>query len=392
MPPLVESPPSIRGTIEFHDGFSFGMTGRYPTTEAYQILADLLVTIRRVIHRALEKVSGKTWYLDGCPPGLFEMLVERKEREKAIDRFSGEYQELITFASLDDLAAIIEYNGDLAKLLAFLEPEGSPMIDRLREIEALRLKMAASVPFDDDDLEAITRYHREFRDSLTRRKRAPGEVTPSPEMPEVSEVVEDAQEDPSHDDAPTDEVDEENDSSRESATVARTNEFNTQAATFEELVNFSGEMKPVPEPDEPPDDDGFLADIESAADLPAPPLEDLNNGDLVIEVELAMAEDDDRGVLRVLHREVMAVAESAFRKILDVGHPVWDTVRSSGWYDMKKADLALAPLELFYTVVAVAADVQRSGAGFEAVKASLDEAQFSKLLLSLREMFLRQSL
>jgi len=211
-------------------------------------------------------------------------------------------------------------------------------------------------------------------------------------MPEVSEVVEDAQEDPSHDDAPTDEVDEENDSSRESATVARTNEFNTQAATFEELVNFSGEMKPVPEPDEPPDDDGFLADIESAADLPAPPLEDLNNGDLVIEVELAMAEDDDRGVLRVLHREVMAVAESAFRKILDVGHPVWDTVRSSGWYDMKKADLALAPLELFYTVVAVAADVQRSGAGFEAVKASLDEAQFSKLLLSLREMFLRQSL
>ncbi len=128
------------------------------------------------------------------------------------------------------------------------------------------------------------------------------------------------------------------------------------------------------------------------ADLPAPPVEDFNDGDLVIEAELAMAEDDDRGVLRVLHREVTGIAENAFRKILDVGHPVWDTVRSSGWYDMKKADLALAPLELFYTVVARAADVQRSGAGFEAVKASLEEAQFSKLLLSLREMFMRQSL
>ncbi|MCJ7755506.1 MAG: hypothetical protein MUP13_13155 [Thermoanaerobaculales bacterium] len=365
------------------------MNDRDPTTEAYQILADLLVTIRRVIHRGLEKVSGKTWYLDGCPPGHFEQLVERKEKEKAIDRFSGEYQELITFASLDELAEIIEYNGDLTKLLASLEPEGSPMIDRLREIEALRLKMAASVPFDDGDLEAITRYHREFRDSLTRRKRAPEEVTPPPE---ASEVEEDVQEEPPRDDTTADDVEEALDSNGELAAVGRAKDFNTQVATFEELVEFAGGMKPVPEPDEPPNDDEFLADIESSADLPVLPPGDLDNADLVIEVELAMAEDDDRGVLRVLHREVTGIAESAFRKILDLGHPVWDTVRSSGWYDMKKADLALAPLELFYTVVARAADVQRSGAGFEAVKASLDEAQFSKLLLSLREMFLRQSL
>ena len=367
------------------------MSDRDPTTEAYQILADLLVTIRRVINRGLEKVSGKTWYLDGCPPGLFEQLVERKEKEKAIDRFSGEYQELITFASLDDLAAIIEYNDDLAKLLASLEPEGSPMIDRLRNIEALRLKMAASVPFDDGDLEAITRYHREFRDSLTRRKRAPEEVTPPPEKPDAPDVVEDVQEDPSQGDAAADDIEKELDSNGELATVGRAKDFNTQVATFDELVEFAGGMKPVPEPDEPPEDEEFLADIESSADIPGAPPENLDNRDLVIEAELAMAEDDDRGVLRVLHLEVTGIAESAFRKILDVGHPVWDTVRSSGWYDMKKADLALAPLELFYTVVARAADVQRSGAGFEAVKASLDNSEFSKLLLSLREMFMRHS-
>jgi len=381
----------IRGTIEVHDESLYGMNGRDSTTEAYQILADLLVTIRRVIHRGLEKVSGKTWYLDGCPPGLFELLVERKEKEKAIDRFSGEYQELITFASLDDLASIIEFNDDLATLLASLEPEGSPMIDRLRNIEGLRLKMAASVPFDDDDLEAITRYHREFRESLTRRKRAPEEVTPAPETPDAPEDEEDVEEDLPHDDTTADDVDEELESSGELATVGRPKDFNTQVATFDELVEFAGGIKPVPEPDDPPKDEEFLADIESVADLRAPPIEDLDDKDLVIEAELAMAEDDDRGVLRVLHREVTGIAESAFRKILDVGHPVWDTVRSSGWYDMKKADLALAPLELFYTVVARAAEVQRSGAGFEAVKASLDNSEFSKLLLSLREMFMRHS-
>ena len=254
--------------------------------------------------------------------------------------------------------------------------------------------MAASVPFDDDDLEAITRYHREFRDSLTRRKRAPEEVTPPPPSSEEPAVEEEGRKTHRRKTIGDLEVAEEIDPGRAIRRSAeRPHDFNTQVATFDELVEFRRVgMKTAPEPDEPPDDEELLADIESAADLPVPPLEDLDDGDLVIEVELAMAEDDDRRVLRVLHREVTGIAESAFRKILDVGHPVWDTVRSSGWYDMKKADLALAPLELFYTVVARAADVQRSGAGFEAVKASLEEAQFSKLLLSLREMFMRQSL
>ena len=146
------------------------------------------------------------------------------------------------------------------------------------------------------------------------------------------------------------------------------------------------------EPGDPTTDEEFLADIESSAELVGLPPENGDAESMVIDAELAMAEDDDRGVLRVLHGEVTAIAESAFRKVLDIGHPVWDVVRSSGWYDMKKADLALAPLELFYTVVARATEVQRSGAGFEAVKASLEDSEFSKLLLSLREMFLRQSL
>ncbi len=368
------------------------MNDRDATTESYQILADLLLTLRRVIHRGLEKVSGKTWYLDGCPPGLFERLVERKEKEIAIDRFGGEYQELITFASLDDLAAIIEYNGDLAKLLVLIEPQGAPMIDRLREIEVLRLKMAASVPFDDDDFEAINRYHREFRESLTRRKRAAEEVTPPPVPPEEPVVAKEELEAKPPDDEGDDEVVEEEDSVREPVKASPAADFGTQAATFEELVEVVGGSENEKEPDDPKADEEFLAEIESSADLVGLPSENGHTESMVIDVELATAEDDDRGVLRVLHREVTAIAESAFRKVLDIGHPVWDAVRSSGWYDMKKADLALAPLELFYTVVARAAEVQRSGAGFEAVKASLEDSEFSKLLLSLREMFLRQSL
>jgi hypothetical protein len=375
---------SNRGTIEVHDESLTGMKDdRDPTTEAYQILADLLVTIQRIIHRGLEKVSGKTWYLDGCPPGLFEQLVERKEREQAVDRFGGEYQELITFASLDDLAAIVEFNSDLAKLLASLESGDEPIIDRLREIEALRLKMAASVPFDDNDLEAITRYHREFRDSLARRKRAPEEVTPPPD--EEAAVGEAEQDDVGA--AGTAETLE-----GEAVTVERPLEFSTQVATFEEISEVVGVSRTTPPPEDSGDGDEAHSGAAPATATPVSQPEGNGGASLVIQAELAMAEDDDRQVLRVLHREVTGIAEGAFRKMLDIGHPVWDTVRSSGWYDMKKSDLALAPLELFYAVVARAAEVQRSGAGFEAVKATLVEAEFSKLLLSLREMFMRQSL
>ena len=63
------------------------MTGIDPNSEAYHIIAELLVTIRRIIHRGLLRASGDTWYLDGCPEGMFERLVERKEYAKAFEAF-----------------------------------------------------------------------------------------------------------------------------------------------------------------------------------------------------------------------------------------------------------------------------------------------------------------
>jgi hypothetical protein len=367
--------------------------------EAYQVLVDLVVTIRRIVHRGLEKVSGKTWYLDGCPAGLFERLVDRKERETAIDRFSSEYQELITFASLDDLAAIVEFNQDLNRLLASLAPEGAPVIERLREIEALRLKLAASVTLDDEDLESLYRYHQEFKDALARRKKAAQE-TPPPAAPAAAEMVAAS---------PQGELRSSTDAGPIAAgTVAPSTEgedavtpmevagpeFRTQAVSFEELVEVveatkaeagkqSGQSgsEPVPDPSS--------TAVAPPGSPPAEPAEP--EPPTAVEAERAMAAEDDREVLGLLHREVTAVAGAAFRNHVDRPHPVWEAVRSSGWYDLKKADLALAPLELFFSIVGRAAEAQRGGAEPEAVKAMLHEAGFAKLLLSLREMFMRHT-
>ena len=146
-------------------------------------MAEIVNTVRRIVRRGLEKVSGKTWYLDGCPPGLFERLVERKENEIAIDRFDEEYQELITFASLEDLAEIIEFNNDLAKLLTAIAPKKTTIAGRLREIEILRLKLEAAISFDDSDIDCLLEYHQDFRGALARGMKKTGDATPTPIPP-----------------------------------------------------------------------------------------------------------------------------------------------------------------------------------------------------------------
>lgn len=358
-----------------------------PNSEAYQIIAELQVTIRRIVHRGLIKASGKTWYLDGCPEGMFERLVDRKENEVAIDRFDPEYQELITFASLDDLAEILEYNEDLRHLLAGLESGGTSMVDRLREIEALRLKLAAMLPFDDGDYETLNRYRQEFRDSLLKRKKGPGEETPPPTKPEEAPAEPEPE--------PDVEIAEKVDSIPQG--LAGAAEFSTQAATFDELVKVvGGPAKPIEEDEltdvaETPEEiyQTIVATVDSMRDS------GVVNGvaeSSAIAAERAMAEDDNLEVLRVLHREVMVIAEGAFQGSFDHQYPVWDSLRTSGWYDIKKAELALAPVELFYTVVEKARAMAEGGSSVDEIKLHLDAKEFTKLLLSLREMFLRHNL
>jgi hypothetical protein len=367
------------------------MNGLDLNIAAYQILTDLLVTIRRIVHRGLEKASGKTWYLDGCPPGLFETLVERKEGELAIDRFAGEYQELITFASLDDLAAMIDYNGDLAKLLAGFESEGTAFVDRLREIETLRLKLAASSPFTDEDLESLDSYHREFRNTLARRKQGKsGGATPrpAPVVPDGRRAGDERRSAafPVAKPPPVSPV-------ATRAAGAAVADFRAHAAAVDELVDVVDTAMPAGERTRGAVERKRPFEVEQPAPAAARPSSGTAAADspTALDAERAMAVDDDREVMGVIHREVMAIADAVFRRQFDLPCPAWDAVRTSGWYDLKKAELALAPLELFYEVVAEAAADGRAGAEPEAVSASLHEKGFTKLLLSLREMFVKQT-
>jgi hypothetical protein len=330
--------------------------------EAYGIMAEILVTVRRIVHRGLEKAAGKTWYIDGCPKTVYERLVARKEREVAIDRFDREYQELISFASLDDLAEIVEFNDDLAHLLEGIAPEGATIVERFRQLETLRLKLDAGVPFDDEDMETLVSYHADFRKSLSKPKKKAAEEPESATEPAEAQDTEPA--------------------SPEEA--APSEDFGTQVTGVDEL----GASDVVA--DEP--SDAFGTAVVDSGVIEAAPEGAEGQDDAALEVERAMASDDDGEVLRVLHGEIMAVAEHVLTGDVDQEFPVWQSLKASGWYDLKSGSLALAPVELFYTIAEQVRDKKRAGESKKDIKAFVGESEVSKLLLSLGEMFKRHEL
>ena len=111
-----------------------------------------------------------------------------------------------------------------------------------------------------------------------------------------------------------------------------------------------------------------------------------------LEVERAMASDDDREVLKVLRKEVMSVAESVLQNDPEQKHPVWETVRSSGWYEIKRDGLEIETIEKFYGVAEGVLEKRLAGHSSDEVKEFLEESEFSRLLLTLREMFLKHDL
>ena len=319
-------------------------------------MAEMLVTVRRIVHRGLEKAAGKTWYLDGCPPGVYERLVARKENEVAIDRFDREYQELISFASLDDLAEIVEYNNDLAHLLEGIAPDDATMAERFRQIETLRLKLDAAVPFGDEDLEALIAFHADFRQSLAKPKKKPeaeDEAEPPPE--------------------PVDDVEE----------PEAVEDFGTQVAEVDEL----GAEDMITE--EASGDFGTAVVDSGVIEAPETPA---TEDESALDAERAMASDDDSGVLRVLHREIMTVAEHVLKGDVDQEFPVWQTVKASGWYDIKISTLGLSSIDSFYSVAEEVRTKHRAGDSKKEIKAFIKDSEVSKLLLSLGETFKRHNL
>ena len=85
--------------------------------DAYRIVSEILGELRLAVRERLEKIHGDEWYKKGLPEAVFERLIASKEREKSIDWYEGQYQEIMDYAVFADLIEILEDSLDLISIL-----------------------------------------------------------------------------------------------------------------------------------------------------------------------------------------------------------------------------------------------------------------------------------
>ena len=148
------------------------------------------MNFRRIVHRGLVNYSGELWYREGLPSDVFRRLVVRKENETPLDRFSGDYEELMTYANFRDLADIILGNDVLKDRLTILEPrDGASLLDRLHELEEMRRNNSSGGRTGTADAEKLRQYFDEFRSAIKRGK-PPTKATEKKKDPEPVAPVE----------------------------------------------------------------------------------------------------------------------------------------------------------------------------------------------------------
>ena len=383
------------------------MTDLESNVQAYRTMAEVLVNLRKIVVRGLQRVSGDTWYHDGCPPGVYERLVERKESELAIQRLSTEYEDLIGFATFADLAEIIEFNEELARLLRNLASSTDLLCARLLELEALRSKLAQGRHLSVEEITVITNYSVNLAAALAgaRRRTVPaGEAVAPAAEPAANQGGGDGfPAEDEHEDEPVEELD----APVEPITVEPT--IAAESAGYRSASEIENELEPVtdaaaeilfePVAEAPSSEAADTSDATNAAvtapedtvreEAPQPTTVRTEFDAIAADMENALAEGEERDVLRVLRREVIAVAEAVYRLDEDIDPPGWRRVFSNGWFSERRDDFGLEPLAEFHGLVEEFQVGRAEGLDADDLRAMLSSRRFSRMLLTLREMFLR---
>lgn len=350
------------------------------------------MNFRRIVQRGLVNYSGDLWYREGLPSDVFRRLVVRKENETPLDRFSGDYEELMTYASFRDLADIIVGNEALRDRLTILEPQdGVSLLDRLHELEEMRQNNLKNGRATDGETEKLTRYFNEFRSAIKRGRKpekAPAEFPPIEPPPDEEPMTPPAL---IHEDETLDSIFE---PEEKPAPPPKTRPGRLVVKVSSGGLR-DGDKKKTD--DAAPKSETSPAGGVGANETPVTHVSTRDNpgGDLSLGpveeaegLERAIRDEDHAAILKALHVEVTEIADGMLRRDPKQGHVAWEHVGRRGWFEDHREEFDLEPLVGFYELADRFLDAFSSGAKSSELKAMLAEAGFSKLLLRLREMFL----
>ena len=368
--------------------------------DAYRIVSEILGQLRIAIREGLERAYGEEWYRKGFPEEVFERLVAAKEREKSIDWYEGQYQQIMDYATFTDLIEVLEKNADHFPEFVNLAPSRALLQARFLELDVMRSKLGRARPISETEISFLGTFHLRFRKAADEARRAAtGKEVASPtdDLGVGSSTPAAATEREPENEPPAAEPKEPSRPLRPVQTGASSETRSTAAPTEDDAT--SDDDIPTKEPplqddrsgESEPDADGVLDGDEADPGNETGPAQE-NGGDSGVmaapkKLSVALSTNDHQTILRELYREVTAIAEGVWSSDVTPAPIVWDQVTASDWYEVNFSRLSLHPLSVFYEVTANVETKRKSGADRKELEEWLREMNFAKTLLSLRDMF-----
>ena len=134
--------------------------------DAYRIVSEVLGLLRTAIREGLERLYGEEWYRKGLPQEVFDRLVAAKEREKSIDWYEDQYQEIMEYVTFPDLVEILQMNAKHFPEFIALAPSESLLNARFLELDVMRAKLGRARPISETELSFLGTFHIRFRKAV----------------------------------------------------------------------------------------------------------------------------------------------------------------------------------------------------------------------------------
>jgi len=365
--------------------------------DAYRIVSEILGELRLTVRQRLEQIHGEEWYRKGLPEDVFNRLIAAKEREKSIDWYEGQYQQIMDYAVFADLLEILEHSPEAFSSFTSLAPSTALLNARFLELDVMRAKLGRARPISETELSFLGTFHLRFRKAAEEANGESGEISPSSKRPKEQAEVIPPDPEPVTPPEPAKETPQPAPSGRPQRAV-QTNvdapATTTGGKTPEKVDNDSKVAASTSNVEEDIATDEVPVEIGDAeeADAPSPsrtegPVDEISKAVGPKKLEEALSSNDHRTVLRELYREVTSIAEGVWSSEITPAPLVWEKVTASDWYELNFSRLGLQPLSVFYEVTAKVDKQVRAGADRKDLQVFLKETNFAKTLLSLRDMF-----
>jgi hypothetical protein len=355
--------------------------GQEARDEAYRMVVELLVGFRRIVHRALLRVCGNEWFEQGCPLEVRRRLLERQEIERAVDRGASQVDDLFGHATFADLADIIGHPSSLAEVLRPLAASPERLCADLRTLEELRIKVADARPISEADHTLLVELRLRLRAKLAGARRR---AHPEEDLDEAPLGVERGADSPEITQEIVPEITQEIVPEVTQEILPET----TGGITVPDEQPAAGAPAPAP-PARP-----RLAVVEGPPSASSAVGMTAGGGSFVLggaptPVGLVTVDRDDLAVLRELRLEIIAIAEAAYANSDRITMKVWARLWDSGWFSRKMERYGLGEVATFYAVVEQYLERRGKGYDRQTMRNFLADRELAKILLRLRELFLR---